>query len=37
MENTYSVYCHRNLVNGKVYVGKAKNIAKRWDITVMVM
>lgn len=30
MENTYSVYCHRNLVNGKVYVGKAKNIAKRW-------
>lgn len=29
-DNTYSVYYHKNRINGKVYVGKAKSIQKRW-------
>lgn len=29
-DDTYSVYYHKNNINGKIYVGKAKSIAKRW-------
>lgn len=29
-DDIYSVYYHKNNINGKIYVGKAKSIAKRW-------
>ena len=30
MNDSFCVYMHRNLVNGKIYIGKTNNISRRW-------
>ena len=30
MRNDYVVYIHKNILNGKVYVGQTCNLSERW-------
>lgn len=29
--NNYCVYCHRNIINNKLYIGISKDVKKRWS------
>lgn len=31
MRNDYVVYIHKNILNGKVYVGQTCNLSERWN------